>query len=77
MGASQHDLSLHARFERASQGASIGVVLLGAAALLGWALDLEPLKAVVPPIAMNPGGTAVASSEEGAEEELPVPVVAH
>jgi signal transduction histidine kinase/CheY-like chemotaxis protein len=40
--------------------ASLSVILLSALVLIGWALDIEALKTVIPErVAMNPGGTAV------------------
>ncbi|MHB0959478.1 MAG: response regulator [Pirellulaceae bacterium] len=49
------------RFRFFSQAASGVVIAVSCLVLIGWALDVETLKAVFPGmVAMNPGGTAVA-----------------
>jgi signal transduction histidine kinase/CheY-like chemotaxis protein len=49
-----------ARFHRLAWIASLSVILVGLLVLVGWALNLEALKTVIPGrVAMNPGGTAV------------------
>ncbi|MHB1837571.1 MAG: histidine kinase dimerization/phospho-acceptor domain-containing protein, partial [Solirubrobacteraceae bacterium] len=49
------------RFAAFARGAAVGVVAIGALAIVGWAFDLTVLRSLVPGItAMNPGGTAVA-----------------
>ena len=48
------------RFWLLSRLANVGVMLVCGLALLGWILDLEWLKSVLPgTVAMNPGGTAL------------------
>jgi hypothetical protein len=54
------DASLVARFQFMARVASVLVVLVSCLVLVGWILDIETLKSVVPGlVAMNPGGTAV------------------
>src|SRR3954447_17717601 len=51
---------LHRRFQRISLAASIAVACIALLVLIGWALNLEVLKSIVPgTVAMNPGGTAI------------------
>ncbi len=55
-----HDPRLIVRFVRISRAASVLVVAMALIVLMGWAINSEPLKSVLPGrIAMNPGGTAV------------------
>lgn len=55
-----HDPQVIVRFRRAAYAASVLVTFVSVVVLLGWALDLESLKAVLPgKVAMNPGGTAI------------------
>ncbi|WP_164103624.1 hybrid sensor histidine kinase/response regulator [Candidatus Laterigemmans baculatus] len=55
-----YDPILIARFRRVARGAAIAAGLLGVVVLIGWLLDFELIKAVIPGmVAMNPGGTAV------------------
>ncbi len=55
-----HDPRLIAKFRWASRAASVLVAAVSVIVLLGWALDVEALKAVLPgKVAMNPGGTAI------------------
>lgn len=50
-----------ARFTLISRIASISVIAVSCLVLVGWTLNIESLKSVVPGmVAMNPGGTAVA-----------------
>ncbi|GAA5504949.1 response regulator [Novipirellula caenicola] len=62
MGNSQ-DLEqpeLIARFRLASRIASVVVIAISVLVLFGWAMNLEPLRALLPgKVAMNPGGTAI------------------
>ena len=56
-----HDARLIGRFHFLAKVASITVVILSLAVLVGWVLNLEILKTVLPGlVAMNPGGTAIA-----------------
>ena len=53
-------LRLIARFRTVAGAASVAVAVVCGAVLLGWALDVEALKKVLPgKVAMNPGGTAL------------------
>lgn len=55
------DRRMVTRFRRFSAAAGIAIVAMGGVVLLGWWLDFEPFKAVIPGmVAMNPGGTTVA-----------------
>tara|TARA_R110002073_G_scaffold133122_14_gene280244 strand:+ start:178 stop:3087 length:2910 start_codon:yes stop_codon:yes gene_type:complete len=55
-----HDPELIAKFRWASRVASVVVIAISVAVLIGWALDLEALRALLPgKVAMNPGGTAI------------------
>ncbi len=48
-------------FEYFTRAVALVVFLVGASVILGWLLDVEPLKSVLPGLtAMNPGGTALA-----------------
>jgi signal transduction histidine kinase/CheY-like chemotaxis protein len=58
---------LAARFRRISRVFDLAVIAIGSLALIGWALDIETLKSVVPGmVAMNPGGTALGFLLSGA-----------
>ncbi len=49
------------RFQVLSRAASVVAIAVSCLVLVGWALDIETLKAVFPGmVAMNPGGTALA-----------------
>ncbi|EMI20970.1 two-component hybrid sensor and regulator [Rhodopirellula maiorica SM1] len=51
---------LIAKFRRASRVASVVVIAISVIVLIGWSLDLEALRALLPgKVAMNPGGTAI------------------
>ena len=55
-----HQPQLITRFRLVSQAAGIAAVVVSCVVLLGWALDIEALKKVLPgKLAMNPGGTAL------------------
>ncbi|MGV3485022.1 MAG: response regulator, partial [Planctomycetaceae bacterium] len=55
-----HDSRLIARCHLVSLGACASVIAISALVLVGWALDIEILKSVIPGmVAMNPGGTAI------------------
>ncbi len=54
------DPRLIAKARLISRVASVGVVTMSVVVLIGWGLDLETLKSVMPgKVAMNPGGTAI------------------
>src|SRR5262249_13470624 len=58
---------LRARFQLFSRACAAAVIVVGCAVLLGWWLDVESLKTVLPGmVAMNPGGTAPAFVLAGA-----------
>ncbi|WP_238388920.1 response regulator [Roseimaritima ulvae] len=54
------DPQIIARFRKASHVAALLVTIVSVTVLLGWLLDSEALKALLPgKVAMNPGGTAI------------------
>ena len=54
------DARLASRFLFLAKATSVVVALLSVLVLIGWALEVETLKSVIPGmVAMNPGGTAV------------------
>jgi PAS domain S-box-containing protein len=54
------DARVTARFQWLSRTASVAVILVSCIVLIGWALDVETFKTVLPGmVAMNPGGTAL------------------
>ncbi len=60
MSATFHPRILNG-FRNYARAAGVGVVLIAALALTGWAFDIVPLRSLVPGFtAMNPGGTAIA-----------------
>ncbi|WP_442511172.1 response regulator [Novipirellula sp. SH528] len=55
-----HDPELIIKFRRAARVASVVVIAISEIVLVGWALDYEALRALLPgKVAMNPGGTAI------------------
>ncbi len=55
------DRRIVTRFRWFSAAAGVAIAGTGSVVLVGWWLDFEPLKALIPGlVAMNPGGTAVA-----------------
>ncbi len=55
-----NDPRLLKKFRSLSRGASLVAIAISIAVLIGWAIDSEPLKTVLPgKVAMNPGGTAI------------------
>jgi len=56
-----HRAPVRAEFWILTRLASVAVILIGSLVLVGWLLDVEILKCVIPGMtAMNPGGTALA-----------------
>lgn len=63
---SESDSRLVAVFRSVSAGASVSVLLVGIAVLVGWLFDLPVLKSVVPGLVTMKGNTAVAFALIGA-----------